>query len=281
MGDVGRATYQLGARLEDNERFGTSGTWQAGIASPLGGDGSPIVRASVGTAIKEPTFFENFATGFAVGNPELDPERSFGWEVGVRHRFATALTGGVAFFDQSFDDLIQYTAAPPAPGDPNFFNIAEADVRGVELQLDGSRGPVGFAASMTWLDTEVIDSGFQEGEGATFVEGQPLLRRPEWKGSVRGSLELGPAELSVALSSVGARADRDFAVFPAGAVTLDPYHLLSAGIRWQLAGGGDGGTRLGVRLRGENLLDETYQELYGFPAPGRALHLSVQVGLGR
>jgi len=41
------------------------------------------LRVSVGRGFKEPTFFENFARGFVVGNPHLKPERSLSWEVGV------------------------------------------------------------------------------------------------------------------------------------------------------------------------------------------------------
>lgn len=281
VGRLGPLTYQLGARLEDNERFGRSATWQAGLATPLAGDSSPIVRASVGTAIKEPTFFENFATGFAVGNPDLDPERSLAWEVGVEHDLADGVSASATWFRQSFRDLIQYTAAPPGPDDPSFFNVAEARARGLELDLDAGRGPWSVGASLTWTDTEVLDSGFQEGEGATFVEGEPLLRRPEWQGGVRGALDVGVVELSLGVRSVGERSDRDFAAFPATPVSLEAYRLLSAGVRWSVVEPGGGSPGVTLELRGENLLDETYQELLGFPGPGRGLYVGGRLGLGR
>src|SRR2546427_7829251 len=41
--------------------------------------------ASIGTGFKEPNFFENYATGFGRGNPDLQPEHSFTWEAGLEH----------------------------------------------------------------------------------------------------------------------------------------------------------------------------------------------------
>ena len=80
--------------------------------------GTPI-RGSLGKGLKEPTFFEAFATGFAVGNPDLEPERSRTVEFGVERSFAderVRLRGTV--FRQDLENLIQYTFSPPAPGDP-------------------------------------------------------------------------------------------------------------------------------------------------------------------
>ena len=53
-----------------------------GKLEPWGYAESGRFRASAGTGIKEPTFFENYATGFTIGNPDLAPERSSSWEVG-------------------------------------------------------------------------------------------------------------------------------------------------------------------------------------------------------
>lgn len=271
-------SYQVGARLEDNERFGTSGTWQVGLASPMPGSG--VVRASVGTAIKEPTFLENFASGFVAGNPDLDPERSLAWEVGVEQPILEGVTVGVTWFDQRFEDLIQFTSTPPEPDDPNYFNVAAAESRGVEMDVDARRGSLSGGASLTWTDTEVTDSGFDEGEGASFVEGETLLRRPNWQGAVHGALALGRVDLLARLRHVGERHDRDFSTFPATPVVLDAYRLLSLGVDVSLLDGEGGGPHFVLELRGENLLDESYQEVFGFRGPGRGLYVGGRLGLG-
>ncbi|MDH3422035.1 MAG: TonB-dependent receptor, partial [Gemmatimonadota bacterium] len=95
----GVLALNAGARIEDNERFGGGITWQGGVSAHLPDRPGTLVRASIGTAIKEPSFFENFATGFVIGNPDLDPERSRSWEVGVEHALSELATLQVTYFD--------------------------------------------------------------------------------------------------------------------------------------------------------------------------------------
>src|SRR5690606_6167588 len=98
----------LGGRIDDNDAFGTFSTGRAAL-SWLPAHGLRV-HAAFGTAFKEPTFFENFATGFARGNPDLEPEHARSGEAGVE---VTALKGllslGATWFDQRFRNLIQYT----------------------------------------------------------------------------------------------------------------------------------------------------------------------------
>lgn len=239
------------------------------------------LRASAGSAIKEPTFFENFATGFATGNPDLDPEQSTSWEVGVEQALASErLRLHATWFDQSFKDLIQYTFAPPAAGDPNFFNVAAAEARGLELVVDAIFGPLRSGASWTRVETKVTDSGFDEGEGATFVDGQALLRRPKNTVALDAAVDVSTVDVSARYVHVGDRSDRDFATFPATPVTLDGYGLLSLAVQWAAVRATDDRPGLTLLLRGENLLDSTYQEAFGFAAPGRGLYVGGSFTLG-
>src|SRR5439155_18445746 len=125
---AGHAAITVGGRLDDNSQFGTHATYRAGLVYRL--FEQTRVRVSGGTGFKEPTFFENFAHGFVLGNPDLDPERSGSWEVGVER-------GGLAvtYFNQRFRDLIEYNPAPP-PGAPNYFNVGGAIADGIEASLD-------------------------------------------------------------------------------------------------------------------------------------------------
>src|SRR2546429_1631445 len=72
-----------GARLEANQRFGTYATHRTGMAVRIAQGMRAI--ASVGTGFKEPSFYENFATGFVHGNPDLEPEHSLNWEAGLEY----------------------------------------------------------------------------------------------------------------------------------------------------------------------------------------------------
>jgi vitamin B12 transporter len=61
-----------GARVDGNDAFGTFATFRAGAAYRL--PTGTRARVAVGNAFREPTFFQNFATGFVIGNPDLEPE---------------------------------------------------------------------------------------------------------------------------------------------------------------------------------------------------------------
>ena len=274
--------YALGGRVEDNERFGTSATWQAGLSWSVPGANGTRLRAAAGRAIKEPTFVENFSTGFAVGNPDLDPEHSRSWELGVEQvALEERLQVKATYFDQRFVDLIQFTFAPPNPGDPSFYNVAAATSRGLELDGTFFVGPASVGASWSWLDTEVQDSGFDSGPGATFVNGEPLLRRPESSWTLRAAATIGTsASAWVRLTGVGERPDRDFSTFPATPIVLPAYRSLGVGAEWSLPAVSPVVPDLSVTVRGENLLNDRFEEVLGFESPGRALYVGVRAGLG-
>ena len=272
----GLMAVSLGGRLEDNERYGTIGTWQAGVAAHLPARPGTRLRISAGSAIKEPTFAENYATGFAIGNPHLDPEWSLSWEAGVEHELVAGMArAGITYFDQRFEEMIQYTFTPPTPSDPNYFNVAAARSRGVEVDAALRVASVDIRAAWTWLDTKVVDAGLESGAGAAFVDGQPLLRRPAQSVTVTAASALGArARVHTRLGYEGSRDDRDFSTFPATPVEMPGYALWSVGGEWTMRPG------VSVSLRGENLLGKRYQEAFGFGAPGRQVYLGVSVGFG-
>jgi vitamin B12 transporter len=281
--DRGLFAANAGARLEDNERFGRGITWQGGVSAHLPGQPGTRLRASVGTAIKEPSFFENFATGFVIGNSDLDPERSRSWEVGLEHTQGDHVTLQATYFDQRIEDLIQYTFAPANPGDPNYYNVAGAASRGVELGAKLHWGALEAGAEYTWLHTEVTNSGFDSGPGAELVDGESLLRRPTHTFAIRGARPVTPrGRVHTKLSFVGSRADRSFdpATFAATREELSGYLLWTVGGEWTVLSASGERPDLSVSVRAENLLDESYHEAWGFQAPGRQIYLGVSIGLG-
>jgi outer membrane cobalamin receptor len=137
-----------------------------------------------------------------------------------------------------------------------------------------------FGLDWGWLDTEVLDAGFEGGDGAAFVAGSRLLRRPAHTVHAHAAYdaEWGGGWLDV--TTVGRRDDRDFSGFPAERVTLPGYTTLNAGLEMPLMEDNGGGPGLTLTIRGENLLDALYEEVVGFPAPGRGLYLGARLGFG-
>jgi vitamin B12 transporter len=264
-----RASLQAGVRLDDNQQFGSFLTARLGGSFEL--RPGTRLRASAGTAFKEPTFVESHATGFATGNPALRPERSRSVEVGLRQELGGRRgTLDVAAYDQRFRDMIQYTFLPPGPGDPNFSNVAGARSAGIEAELRYALAAwLAIAATWSWNHTAAVDSGF---DGTGFAEGRPLLRRPAHLAGLDLRLRpSGMASASLGVRSVGARTDLDFSAFPAARVELPPYLRTDASVSAHPASG------VSLTLRVENLFNRRYQEVIGFAAPGRLILTGVSL----
>lgn len=260
-----------GLRLDENSAFGTFITWRAGASwKVLPGT---RVRASAGTAFKAPTFPENFANSpFEVGDSTLTPEESIGWEVGAEQVLAKGrATIGVVWFDQRFSQQIQY--AFQAPGSPTYFNLGKATARGLEAQA--SLHPVPewtLGASYALLISEVTDTGGAASPG--FAQGEPLIRRPRHSARIWTGIQPLPAvQLGAALRLVGAAYDVDFREFPSARVTLPAHQVLDAHASVTLIRGD--GARPAVALTGrvENLLNEEYETIVGFPGRSRAVYV--------
>jgi vitamin B12 transporter len=264
-----------GARLDDNSAFDTHATYRVGVV--VNPRAPTRWHASLGTGFKEPTFFENFARGFVLGNPDLEPERSTSWEAGVDRSFAGGRWTVVAtYFDQQFRDLIDYTGSPP-PGQPNYFNVPGANSRGIELDVNGMLTPA-FAVVLryTFLHTKVSTGGADSSADALFVPGKPLLRRPAHSLAPEVGMTLG-ARTRVILGGrwVGRRDDVDFNR-PVGSrrVTLDPYAHVNVAAEYTL-----GMVELTGRV--ENLFDDESVEIAGFQPRGRTVMLGGRVIVGR
>ncbi len=187
------------------------------------------------------------------GNPELRPERSRSAEVGV----SLPLEGGhsvlqVAAFSNHERNLIDFDLASF-----RFANIAGARQEGVESSWTAMLGNHGHVqAALTWLDA-------RDGDG------QPLLRRPTWTGALTldGPLA-GPFQGAASLVWVGSRPDVDPVTFArvreSGFVTAN----VAAGVR--VAGA------LSAHVRVENLADRSYEEVRGYPAPGRRVMIGLE-----
>lgn len=139
------------------------------------------LRSSFGQGYRFPTIAEKFATAELGGlqifaNPELEPERGWSTELGIKQGFAFANWTGfvdLALFWTEYDHMIEYTfgAYPPdsveIPGLEHVgfkaLNITDARINGVEISFSGmgSLGPVTMDLSggytlMNPVDLQVI-----------------------------------------------------------------------------------------------------------------------------
>jgi vitamin B12 transporter len=269
---VDRLNVTGGIRLDHNDLFGTFFTHRIGVSYGLG---ATRVRGALGRAFREPTFAESFGSGFGDrGNPDLVPESSRSWEVGMDRDLVRGVRLGLTWFDQRFQDMIQFSAAPGDPDDPNYFNVGAARARGVELTTQARRGPVAVDGSYTWLATRVLDPGLATDAG--FVQGEPLLRRPAHAAGLTGRYRLPHGSAGLSIHHVGERYDLDFgAGFPAPRVTMPAY--TTVGLAAEHALPIRTGPALDLLVRLENLLDARYDPVHGFPAPGRLVAVGLRL----
>jgi len=278
VGDASdRVSYSLGARVDRNSAFGSFQTLRASLAwAPVR---ATRLRASVGSAFKAPSFFENFATGFVTGNPLLRPERSRSAELGLEEIFADgALAVRATGYVQRFRDVIQYTGTPPSPSAPNYFNVAAADADGLELEAEfRPADDFTLAAAYTYTGTRTTEAGFDKGSGANYVVGGHLIRRPPHAALVSFARSYaGGGHVQLVATRIGERDDRDFTTFPATPLVLPAYTKVDFSFDLPLSGAV--AHDVALTGRADNLFGAKYEEIARFAAPGRQLFIGVRIG---
>lgn len=270
-----RVFATLGGRLERNASFGTRVAPRVALALRLrGGEDASTLRASAGAGIKEPTFLESFGVSeYARGNPELLPERSRTFDLGLEQRlFQSRLRAEATLFYHLYSDQIAYQVVDLTTFAGSFANLGQASARGLELALQAAPAKqLGFSAQYTLLDGAVLAS--TGSLDPLYAVGEPLLRRPRHQGSLSARWSVGRSSGGATLVMVGSRADGDF--LGLGLNRNHGYARLDARLRVRL------GSRLESFVVAENLLDHRYQEVLGYPALGRSLRAGLRFRTGQ
>ncbi|MGH7621654.1 MAG: TonB-dependent receptor domain-containing protein, partial [Gemmatimonadaceae bacterium] len=210
--------------------------------------------------------------GFVTGNPTLSPERTVGWEVGLRQAvWHDRLEAGVTQFDQHFRNMIDYTGSTTACGS-SYCNVARARSLGRELEVRVL--PIArltLDANLTHLETKVLTAGFDSSSGGLYHQGEQLIRRPTTSWNLGASYVSPHVGVDVRLIHEGDRTDRDFRTFPALPVVDPAYTRTDVGAELPL-------DRLASRLAGaaltlhaENLFDTNYHSVFNFLSPRRTI----------
>ncbi|WP_116366237.1 TonB-dependent receptor plug domain-containing protein [Parahaliea mediterranea] len=134
------------------------------------------VTASVARTLRRPEFdlvtpFEEDETpdddDATIGNPALDSELAWGYDLGLEHRIANRGIVGINVFYRDIEDVIEITdtGLPYDGGDGSIFtpqNIGDGTASGVELDISTPLDFIGldntgFYANYAWLDSEIED----------------------------------------------------------------------------------------------------------------------------
>jgi len=243
--------------------------------SQAGSVGMTRIHTSFGTGIRPPDGFE---LGFT-NNPELKPERSISYDVGVEQRFMDdkVVFDTTYFYNDYKDQIVTLGGTFANLSTFSSANIANSRAYGLEssIRLRPIRS-FELTAEYTWLNTAILALNGSTGVQLPFNVGEQLLRRPRnsagynatWhyrrlmlnsNTSIRGSaLDIEPNYGSYACS-LGLQC-----VF-----SNKGYVDANAGFAYALP--------LGVEIYGRvnNLLNEKYEESFGYPS----LHLNFMTGI--
>jgi vitamin B12 transporter len=251
-------TADVAIRRDFFSRFNNATSVRASLLGQLGGGFT--LTGSYAEGIAQPTFFDlfGFFPGNFVGNPNLKPESSRGFELSLRYRrgpFGASLTG---YRQRLHDEIVNnatFTSVLNSPG--------ASKRAGVEATVDWKiADQLRLSANYAYLRATQPDP----------VTGEQLTeaRRPKHSGSVAADGSMGRFTYGASLAYVGRHLDnRD--VFPFDRVVLGSYWLAGARLAYAV--------RPGVELfvRGANLLNQHYQDVFSYRTEPRAGYAGIRL----
>ena len=263
-----RFNWIVSARYDNNSDFDDSLNGRLS-ASYLVGENTTL-RASIGTGQKNPTFTERygFFPGQFIGNPDLKPEKSTSYDIGIDQPFADgAGLLQLSVFSQNLEDEINGFVF-----DPNtFLSTAE--------NMDGTSERDGVEVAVRWSASENVGLGMHYTYTDSRDEIETELRRPRHAGGVSADVTFLGDRLRTTLTADygGERDDRFFPPFPAlpEVVTLDSYWLVDLAAQYRLS------DSVRIFAKGANLLDEDYEQVYGYQTLGRTGYVGIRINFGR
>ncbi|MEQ8823317.1 MAG: TonB-dependent receptor [Filomicrobium sp.] len=262
--------FQAGVRYDDNELFDDALTWSTSASYRFAATNTRV-HASVGRGIVNPSFFEQFGTIFSqfLANPNLTPEESLGWDVGVEQKlFGGKMIVDVTYFNATLTDEIT-TVGVFDPLSNSFVTTpinldGESDRQGIEVQATVMPLPgLLIGASYTYLD-------------ATEPDGTPEVRRPEnaFGLNVAYTFLDDRATIGADVTYNGGDTQRDFsdASFSSPKVSVEEYFVVDLNASYKVSDE--------VKVYGvlNNAFDEDYEEVLGFRARPRQAYVGVKVG---
>jgi vitamin B12 transporter len=250
----------MGIRYDNNERFGSAFTYRIAPAYIFWQTGTKL-KATFGTGFKSPSLYYLFDPSF--GNPDLDPEKSLGWDAGIEQfLFDSRLVVGATYFENHFKNLFDF--------DENFrtININKAESKGVEFYfiLNPVKG-ISMKGNFTYTDAK------DRSENSANKD-LPLLRRPKLKAAYGINYSfLGKANVNAEVIFIGKRDDMDFSQSPAERVELKNYTLINLAASYNIL------SFLQIYGRVENLFNTDYEEVFGFGTPGLSGYAGIKLTL--
>ncbi len=234
-----KVKLSLGGRLDNHELFGTEISPMVGSVIKL----SPVLnlKVSYGKAYSTPTFNDLYFVGpFGQGNTDLKPESSNAYELGFNYN-GELFNGEFAYFNRKTSDLIEW-----ADPDLDFvwepYNLDSASTNGFELNLTKElNDEITLSFNHTYLDSTDDDSGDQLAA----------------KNDIVAALNYQKENFMASLNAKFLKDRPD---------NMEDYQVLNLRLASQVE---LAGREVELSFKVNNLTDEEYQVLNGYPMPER------------
>ena len=237
-----------GVRHEDNSAFGEALTGRASVAVLIKETGTKL-RAAWGEGFRAPTINDLFFPGF--GNPNLKPERSESYEVGIDQRlWDNRIRLGVTYFHNQFSNLIEFVAQPGFIFLPQ--NVGRAVTEGVE-----------FYSNVTPVDWLSLYANYTYTESEDIATHLPLRRFPRHRWTTGATVTWDRWQLFAEALAVTRQFETPAAT---GKNFNDGYFRIDLGGSYKIWGRAWFMERIDLIARFNNITDERYEEVQGFPA---------------
>ncbi|MDG1581394.1 TonB-dependent vitamin B12 receptor [Pseudomonas sp. GOM6] len=253
QGRFGRHGLTLGLRRDDNQQYGDHDTGNLGWSYDL--SDSLTLSAAYGTAFRAPTFNDLYypASSYTAGNPELKPEESENYEIGLR---GTAGWGewSLNAFENQIDDLIVWAGSSPMRPE----NVESARIRGLESMARTQLADWDLAATLTLLDPQ--DRSAQN-------HGHQLARRAKRTFNLDADRRLGDFGVGATLFAASQRFD---SASNDEESRLPGYALVDLRGEYHI----DAEWRMQAKI--SNLFDRDYETAQTYEQPGRVFYVTLR-----
>ena len=252
----------LSVRNDNNQRFDNATTVRVTLSQNL--PQNLRLHSSWGQGIANPTFFElfGFTPNSFTGNPSLQPEESTSWDLGLSgslldDQIRLDLTYFSADLTDEIETVFDMTTFTSSPVN----QTGSSQRHGWEMSLDTAIGEqLSLSAHWNFLHSREPDARVE-------------VRRPEKSGSI--SLHYASindlSRVSLQVLHNGKNQDSEFIFSTAEErVTLSSYTLVNLTASYQVK------PNVSLYLRGENLLDDDYQQVFGYQAPGVGVYAGLK-----
>ena len=250
--EAGANRLLLAGGIAHYSAFGDHATWNAEYGYSLTAD--TLLILSAGTAFRAPSATDRFGFG---GTPDLLPESSRNFELGIKWRLDASQAVTLAAFQDTIDDLIVFVSDPSNVifGGENQ-NINRARIRGVEASWD------------LRADSWVAHAEASLQDPRDLAHDTQLLRRSKHSFTLSGARKFGRGELGTELLLSGPRPDVDVV---SGAPVEDGGYLLAS-----LYGKLNLTEALSATARLDNAFNRRYELASGYNTAGRAASIAVR-----